>query len=589
MNEDLKELQDDFVAEGKELLLIFQEQALSLATDKDLNALNEIFRILHNLKGTSQAVELIEFSKCVHIVEDYVQTLRSNKNLVLEREHADKLLNIHDKLLESLNKLEDGIEDKQASYEGEYLELFMNDQNMAKAIKEKKPDSEESNEDKLEVFVESKELNLEVKKEEEIKNDNAAEEKDTLVFHNVDKNKQSKEKKQSVQFVKCPIKKIDTMLNYLGETITLVNQINGDCAANLEKTRQSVTKYINELYQSCLSLTSVSVDKIRPKLLRAVNDTCVKSKKNVDFIFDGEHLEVDKFILESLSDPLVHLLRNSIDHGIETELEREVYKKSEKGIVKLSFEKSPDKLIIRIQDDGKGLDPEMIFKKAVEKGVIEATSKGLTEKEIFSLILKPGFSTNDTVSDLSGRGVGMDIVNKTVQELKGEIEIESKLGEGTTFNLSIPLNMKIYHGLITTCYKKNFILRTSDIKMIIRTSVKNLQKLKRGVFHFSYEEKLYEVVDLRQLFFSESVEQKEDGNVSVVICHLQGKSFGICVSEIVSREKLVEKSIEFEQGFLGARIDNEYFAGISVLPSGSIGAVLDIASFYNKVFHNEAA
>jgi two-component system chemotaxis sensor kinase CheA len=565
----LDELRSEFYGEVEELLVSFQDSLTHLRTDFDPEYLKQIFRILHNLKGTSQSVELAHFSSCVHKVEDFVQTLKEEQSLKCLNEGQLKYLwSAYDLIESGVKGLIEGQIETDCFILSEYESL--ND------CLEESPVEGEDTKNTLEVAT--------------IEREDQTEEKNDISPGSVSN---LPKKSNSAQFVKCPVSKVETMLNFLGETITLVNQINSDCTDDLERNRQSITKYINELYLSCLSLTSVEVKRVVPKLDRVVREACAKVGKEVDFICTGDYLEIDKFILESLTDPLVHILRNAIDHGIERPEDRLVIGKEPKGTLKLKIEKSADRISIIVQDDGGGIDPEKIYTIAKSKGLTSLESQRLSKNEKLSFILAPGFSTKETITDLSGRGVGMDVVAKSVQELRGEIRIESEISKGSRFIINIPTSMKIYHGLIAQAWNQRFVLRSTDIHMIHRCSLDELTLVKKGIYHFVHNKQIFEIADLGNIFFNQSlIEAASDGSQiigTIVLCKFQGKNFGLLFNEVSSREKLVEKDIQFRQDFLNIKIDDSFFTGISVLPDGKIGSIIHIPSFYKRVFNSEAA
>jgi len=255
--------------------------------------------------------------------------------------------------------------------------------------------------------------------------------------------------------------KVDQLINLISEMVIVNAQIteiaNIDDNIELMESADNLTSMLEEIRTGVMDIRMVQVGSSFKKLRRIVNNTAKKLGKKIDFVISGEETELDKSVIEKISDPLVHMLRNSVDHGIESVEKRLANGKKEQGRIDLRAYPDAGSIVIEIEDDGAGIDKDIIFTKAVENSLISATAE-LRDKEIYNLIFEAGLSTADAVSDMSGRGVGMDVVKKNIDELKGIIEVDSILGKGSKITIRLPLTLAIIDG---------FLVQTGDTKFII--------------------------------------------------------------------------------------------------------------------------
>ena len=258
-------------------------------------------------------------------------------------------------------------------------------------------------------------------------------------------------KEHKISSIRVSSKKIDELVNAVSELVTIQAQLNlfaeksGD--ATMSALAENIQKITRQLRDNAFEISLIPLQSELMRFQRLVRDLSKEMKKEIDFIIEGGDIELDKNIIEHLTDPLLHILRNSVDHGIETGDERVKNGKSPKGTSVFKAYYSGSSVIIKVADDGKGIDPDVIFKKAVKKGIIDEKDV-LTRKEIFDLVFVSGFSTKDNVTDVSGRGVGMDVVKKKIGEIRGEVSIDSTPGKGTTLTLELPLTLSIIDGLL---------------------------------------------------------------------------------------------------------------------------------------------
>lgn len=564
MEDYLKEIQDEFLEEARDMLDSYLEECLAMTEDKDPKHLEQMFRVLHNIKGTGQSVELLKLSQLAHEIEDYVQNMRSRSDIVVTKDDTDYLFQKYDKLYQIVNKMIQGLPEDEA------YQTILSDEKKSQTIEENTFE-----------FEGQKNLEHEEYEEHEIKNENSEENgvlKFSPDFEKSDKSNTANNSK--TQSIKCSLSKVEEMLDILGETMTLINTISED-----EKNKRSIEKYINQLHQTCLSMKAVPFKTIKSKLIRAVNGACEKTKKTIDFNIYGEHIEVNKFVLETLSDPLVHVLRNSIDHGIEDGEKRVLNNKQERGLVTLSVSQKSEFITIEIKDDGDGIDPERVHQKAIEKGIVDE-KENLSDEEKINLILQPGFSTKEEITDLSGRGVGMDVVAKAVENLHGNIKIKSEKGIGSIFHLNLPISQNIYYGLISQVRDRKLVIRTSEIKKIVRLKKNELELVSKNLYHYKIENKVAEVLHLENYLYS-NIDLDSEKEYFLILTENDSRLFGVLVDRIDARKKLVEKEIEFNRPNIQSWITTDCFTGVSLLPDSNIGAILNLKGLYTRFIKYE--
>jgi two-component system, chemotaxis family, sensor kinase CheA len=318
--------------------------------------------------------------------------------------------------------------------------------------------------------------------------------------------------------------------------------------------------------------------------LQELLDLSKQIGKEIDLIIEGGETELDKTLVEEIADPLVHLIRNSVDHGIELPSDREKLGKLRKGTIKLSAFQDGNMIVIAIQDDGKGLQTEKIFKKAKESGLISETEE-YTDKEIYNLIFEPGFSTADAVTNISGRGVGMDVVKKNILKLKGIIELDSKLGEGTKTIIRLPLTLAIIPSLMVKTKDESFAIPLVNVVETMRIEAKNIQKIGGGEFLQLRDSvlplfKLNEVLGLHnkteKVWYSQNSTQKQrdirtaSPRIVFVVVGIGEQRFGLIVDSLLGQQEIVIKPLG---KLLGKR---EGVSGGCVLGDGTVALVLDV-------------
>jgi two-component system chemotaxis sensor kinase CheA len=328
---------------------------------------------------------------------------------------------------------------------------------------------------------------------------------------------------------------------------------------------EQVEQLTGDLRDNTMIIRMLPIGTTFSKFKRVVRDLAAELGKEVVLTTEGGETELDKTVIEKLNDPLVHIIRNSIDHGIEPPQAREALGKPREGTVHLSAVHSGANVLVRISDNGAGLDPEAIRKKAVEKGLI-ASDAELTEKEIFSQLFVAGFSTSERVTDVSGRGVGMDVVKRSIDTLRGTVDISSKKGQGTTITLSLPLTLAIIDGLLVKIEEGDFVLPLSAVEECIELTHDDVAKA-HGRHMIHVREQIVPYIPLRSLFH---VTGEVPPIQQIVITETNGSRIGFVVDRVIGEHQTVIKSL--------GRIyrDVEGISGATILGDGTVALILDI-------------
>ncbi|WP_152218967.1 chemotaxis protein CheA [Pseudomonas sp. SCB32] len=375
--------------------------------------------------------------------------------------------------------------------------------------------------------------------------------------------------------IRVSVEKIDSLINLVGELVitqAMLSQLSEVLdPTHYERLQQALAQLehnTRDLQESVMSIRMLPISFIFSRFPRLVHDTSARLGKQVELILQGEHTELDKSVIEKLSDPLTHIVRNSIDHGIETPAERLAAGKPAQGSVKLAASHQGGSVVVEISDDGRGLSRERILAKASEKGM--AVHDSMSDAEVWQLIFMPGFSTAETVTELSGRGVGMDVVRRNIQAMGGRIEIDSAPGMGTRLCIRLPLTLAILDGLIVAVEKVNYVIpltyiieslqaRADDVRGMAGDEAAVIRVRGEYLPLFSLHELLH--IDATPLPPEQAI---------VVILESEGKSFALQVDELVGQQQVVIKSLE--QNF--RRIDG--IAGATIMGDGSVALILDV-------------
>ncbi len=397
---------------------------------------------------------------------------------------------------------------------------------------------------------------------------------------NSNNNNNNSKGKQSL--ISVNLNKLDQLLDMVGEIVIAEAMVNsnpdlkGLKLDNFQKATRQLRKLTDELQDIVMSIRMVPLSGVFNKMTRIVRDMKVKLNKDVNLVFEGEETEVDKSVIDSLNDPLMHMVRNSMDHGIEADVqERLALGKPAQGTITLSAYNSSGEVIIVVADDGGGIDCERVLQKAKNNGMLTKSEEEYTEKEIFNMVMLPGFSTNTEVTEFSGRGVGMDVVKQSIEKIGGTVSVDSRKGEGTNFIIKIPLSLAIVDGIEISVGSSIFTIPINSIKEFIK--VKDNQ-----VFHDTSQNeivkirnKCYPLIRLHEYY---GIEPKSNDIYDgvVILVESEGKSACLLADELIGEQQVVVKP--FSPMLNRYNIKQMGMSGCTILGDGSITIILDIGN-----------
>ncbi len=584
---EMKEIVESFIIESKEILEKLDVDLIKLennSTDNEL--LNEVFRYFHTIKGTSGFLGLDQLTKVTHRCEDILNKLRKG-DAVLTTELMDGILEAYDRIKELLSCIETNQnEDVEIDETVKLLTNLINqlegknnpvekvekiDENI---VAPEKSDTTELNEE--EISLKAAEENLTEQKTET----------KTLA---VQKSSSVSTAKKAENNIRVDVERLDELLNIASELVLGRNrlaQVNSEFLIEYEGTKFSrdladATKLIdlmtNELQLVVMKTRMVKIGKVFNRFPRVVRDLAKENQKEIKLIIKGEDTELDKTLIEEINDPLVHLVRNSVDHGIETPEARKKAGKNPVGTIILSAEQEGNLIIISIEDDGNGINPDIIKEKAISKGLLtKDKAKELSKLEVFNLIFLPGFSTAEVVTKVSGRGVGMDVVKTNVTKLRGLINIESEIGKGTKIIIKLPLTLAIIPGMVVKLNSETIVIPLNSVIETFRIHIEDIHTI-NGHEAIKRRDGVIPLVAIDGMLYKK--EDKDNIKIwqYIVVVGIAEKKFGIKVDELLGQKEVVIKSLG---NFLG---NINGIAGSTIMGDGTVVMIIDISELIHKI------
>ena len=587
-------LLQEFLIESEELLEGMNQDlvALEQAPD-DTELLNRIFRALHTIKGTSGFLNFDPVVRLSHRAEDVLNTLRRSE-VEFSRRIMDALLAARDQLSIMLQDIrEGGLKDY--ALDGLIAEL--------EAVQKPAPAPSRLGDilvaegviapGALQDVLQQQAQSGEIRKIGELLVEKGLASK-TDVSNALARQKRPADSVIALT-MRVDVRKLDELINLVGELVLERNRLYQlsrelsmgrlemqDLTEAFSQSTARLSFITEELQAAGLRARMVPIDTVFRKFPRLVRDVAHNLKKEVDLLVSGEDTELDKTMVEMIGDPLVHLVRNSLDHGLELPDVRESAGKPRKGTIRLEARQEGDQIIISVADDGAGIDPARIAKKAMEKGLVTADRlRTMTTREILDFVFLPGFSTAEKISDLSGRGVGMDVVRSNLTKLNGTIELESKLGAGTTVFLRLPLTLAILPVLLVEVGNEIYALPLRSVVETARIRATELHRFEGSeLLHLRGE--TVPLLRLRQIF-KVQYRADEKGSDKVVILGIGEKRIALLVDNLIGQESTVIKP-------LGSYLHHcSGIAGATISGDGRVRLVLDpadlLASASNSVAH----
>lgn len=614
MIDDMHEIVEDFLIEAFELIEQLDQDLVELENNpQDLELLNRIFRVAHTVKGSSSFLNFDTLTHLTHNMEDVLNKARKNE-LKLTPNIMDVILASIDLMKALLINIRNTGMDASSNINIDEvvkkLQAIVNPQNLQEQKNiPQSPSQDEPNSESIDTThyanMSEQEVQIEIerllKERQESDRQKRAKNKlqntrgedqapilnDGTIPHKPKTESKSDGNKISTtnieQTLRVDVRRLDHLMNLIGELVLGKNRllkIYGDV-----EERYDGEKFLEELNQVVSSVSTVTTDlqlavmktrmqpvgKVFNKFPRMVRDLSRELGKNIELLISGEETELDKSIVEEISDPLVHIIRNSCDHGIEISEERVKTGKSEMGQVELKAYNEGNHIVIEIGDDGRGLDILMLKQKAIQKGVItQREAEEMTDKEAFGIIFKPGFSTAKNISNVSGRGVGMDVVKTNIEKLNGIIEIESEKSKGTLLKLKIPLTLAIIQALLVGTQEEYYAIPLSSVLETVRVSQDEIYTID-GKSVLRLRDEVLSLVRLADIFKVDSVLETIN-EVYVVIIGLADQKIGVIVDRLIGQEEVVIKSL----GYYLKNIAG--IAGATVRGDGRITLIVDVAA-----------
>ncbi|MDX9924070.1 MAG: chemotaxis protein CheA [Ignavibacteriaceae bacterium] len=606
---EMKEIVESFLLETKEILEKLDVDLIELERKpEDPDLLNQIFRSFHTIKGTSGFLGLEKLPQVTHKCEDILNKLRKGE-AKLDTALMDAIIDGYDKIKELLAKIEDDQnEDLDITEVSEMLLRVIDKMNNGAKIDEDDslPDFKDFQKIQQEENIEENKIEVEPETVPYVDTADIAETKVEIVEqpvvvvpqvktpevkeHHHEVAAKTAESKKADNTIRVDVNRLDALLNIASEIVLGRNrlaQVNSlfsleyegtNYAKNLADATKQIDLMTTELQLVVMKLRMVKIGKIFNRFPRVIRDLCKELNKEAELTIFGEDTEVDKNLIEEINDPLVHLIRNSVDHGIELPEVREKNGKPRKGSVVLSAEHEGNNIVIRIKDDGKGINPDVIKEKAIQKGFLSREkAKELTKQEIYNLIFHPGFSTAEVVTNVSGRGVGMDVVKTNVARLRGSITVESEVGVGSTIILKLPLTLAIISGMIVKAVGQTMVVPLHSVIEVIRVNKDKIETI-RGNEVVNLRDTVLPIIDLKHLLDGViNGERNENEWQYIVELGIGEKRFGIKVDELVGQQEVVIKSLGDYLGKI------EGIAGSTIMGDGTVVIILDINELLNKL------
>lgn len=578
MDEFEIEIKRDFLQEAKDLLQSTEQSFLELEkSPSDKTLIDTIFRFAHNLKGSSRAVGFGQIAELTHKAENLLLEIKQEK-ITPNDKVITALLMFNDKVREMIEGLSDNL-DAEFSYE-ELMNEF--DHITGGEVEVAAAPVADAGQWEAETSVETVEA-VDPLDFDAVQAQMAAEnhEAEVLAFNPAAsataaaKKEIKKEPRKDDETLRVSLQRLETLNDLIGELVILQTVVESSLSKVGEnKTARSLGKLCKDIQDLSMSLRMVPVGATFQKLSRVVRDTSKLLGKKIDLHLIGEETEIDKTVVESLGDPLVHIIRNAIDHGCETPEERILAGKDEMGVVEVMAFHEGNFLVIQITDDGKGINGQKLIEKAKAKGIIPQHSN-LSEQQGIELIFHPGFSTKEEVSEVSGRGVGMDVVKTNIEALGGEVKVRSKVGSGSCFRLMLPLTLAIIDGMLIESGGQTMVIPKGQVHEVIKLDQEQLTKISGRRPYITLRDQIIPLFYLEEDLGNVSKDSRLESNIAMLVKQ-NGCTFAVGISDIVKQQQVVVKPPTKEIiGKLGVM-------GTTILGDGKPCLIVDLLNLYAK-------
>ena len=571
-NDEMKEIIDDFIVESSELIEKVVQDIVEIEKNPDDEIINGIFRAVHTIKGTSSFLGFNTLSNLSHKAEDVLGRIRK-KEMEPDAEIADTLLEALDLMKLMIEDIrEKGAEDRDVSNTLQKLEQ------LNKADSRKKL-GEILIEEGVISAKECEELLEKQKQEGDKKLGEIVVEEKLITEKQLTKVLAKQQAHKEEQTIRIDVKKLDELMNLVGELVLGKNRLilldslarKGSNNNGIFDSLSDVTNYVeavtNDLQLAVMRARLVPIGKLFSKVPRLVRDLSGEFKKQIELRMEGESTELDRSLIEALHDPLIHIIRNSVDHGVELPAEREKKGKPPKGVLSIKAYNEGNQIIVEIFDDGKGINVQAVKEKVKEKGLMsENELNGLSARETMGLVFIPGLSTAKKVSNVSGRGVGMDVVKTNIEKMNGQVYIDSEEGKWTRLTLKLPLTLAIMRALIIRVNDELFAVPLNTVTELVKLRdglIKPVDKNEALVLR----DMVIPIVDLSKIVAS-SESRIDEGYI--VVCNIGEKIIGVKAHSVVGQEEVVMKPLgEFLGNINGV-------GGATIRGDGKVILILDL-------------
>jgi len=607
------ELKMDFLQEARELLENTEQSFLTLEKDPtNTTLIDTIFRFAHNLKGTSSAVGFKQIAELTHKAESLMLEIKQ-QNVMATDEVVSILLIFNDKVREMIEGLSENV-DAQFDCEDLMADLQRITVPNAAGVTSSEPatssvaaseanesnsgESAMSDEDTERIRMEGLMQDLEAlginMPAEEGQTPPAASDENwgqpmaevtplpvmkapPKPVVNKDVKKDSRKEDETLR---VSVGRLEKLNNLVGELVILQTVVESLLSTTGEvKTARSLGKLCKDIQDLSMSLRMVQIGPTFQKLSRVVRDTSKLLGKKIDLQIIGEDTEIDKTVVESLGDPLVHIIRNAIDHGVESPEERIAAGKPEEGIVEVMAFHEGNFLVIQITDDGKGINGEKLVEKATAKGIIPAGAN-LTEQQAIELIFHPGFSTKEVVSEVSGRGVGMDVVKTNISELGGEIKVRSKVGSGSCFRLMLPLTLAIIDGMLIEAGGQKLVVPKAQVQEVIKIEEGAITAITGRKPYLKLRNEVIPLFTLEEDWGT--ITKTIKSGIALIVRH-NDHTFAVAINDIIRQQQVVVKPPTAEI------LNKQGVMGTTILGDGKPSLIIDLLNLYSRHLRKEIA
>ncbi|MGM0579738.1 MAG: chemotaxis protein CheA [Bacteroidota bacterium] len=529
-------------------------------TDRDL--IQSLFRITHTLKGNAAGMGFNEIAELAHVIEDLFAEIRDQK-IELNPDLFSSIFKGVDILGSLISAIKD---EKTVRYKGIKTKLEVIIRNNKKESNDNISEPELNNEEELDT-IEDNSDNEEIEVEDQVTNG----------------------KISLSDLVQVPVGKLDNLLNLVGELIIERDRLIAMNSRISNNEFSRLNRISSDLQYSVMNVRLVQVGFLFNKFHRIVRDIANKEEKKVNLVLEGSDTEIDRNILHVISDSMIHLVRNAIGHGIENTQDRKAQNKKEEGELRIRASSESDNVILEIIDDGAGINTQKIKDKALAKGIVSTQEiEHMSQEEILMLIFQPGFSTNDEVNDISGRGVGMDVVKQSLDSIGGTIQMESEIGRGSKFILNLPSSMAVKSTLLFELDQQVYGIPLNYTESVISIQKKDIRKAFKGwvtvnqgntviLLHLS---EILSNVKQSPINQSKIDSYSPEEIIKVIIVKINGKRLGFIVDHLLQQKEIIEKPL------LKPVENNPFLSGVTIMGNGNVCLVLSVPGIANNFLKN---